>query len=172
MVRWPPRRFAFGGGHDFFNFFDAAEDGAEGDEFGARAARDHASESGLAAAGRAPQDHRGDLVVFDLLAQGFAGAEEFFLADEFVESAGAHALGERAGARSLRGWVVGGWRKGSRFRLGFFQQRIALAGGFVEQNGSGSGGVERFDAASHGDANSRVGAAFDFFGETGAFVAD
>jgi hypothetical protein len=28
-------------------------------------------------------------------AEGFAGAEEFFLADKFVEGAGTHALGER-----------------------------------------------------------------------------
>jgi hypothetical protein len=30
-----------------------------------------------------------------LLAEGFAGAEEFFLADEFIEGARAHALGKR-----------------------------------------------------------------------------
>jgi len=37
-----------------------------------------------------------------LNAEGFAGAEEFFLADEFVEGARAHALGERLeGCRGL-----------------------------------------------------------------------
>jgi len=47
-----------------------------------------------------------------------------------------------------------------------------LAGGFVEEDCGGSGGVEGFDAGRHGDANAGVGAALDFFRETGAFVAD
>jgi hypothetical protein len=47
-----------------------------------------------------------------------------------------------------------------------------LAGGFVEQDGGGSGGVKGFDAGGHGDADAGIGAAFDFFGEAGAFVAD
>jgi hypothetical protein len=49
------------------------------------------------------------LVVFDLLAKRFAGAEEFFLADEFVEGAGAHAFGER---------LVGGVFDGGRWEFG------------------------------------------------------
>jgi hypothetical protein len=47
-----------------------------------------------------------------------------------------------------------------------------LAGGFVEEDGSGSGGVEGLDAGRHGDADAGVGAAFDFFGEARALVAD
>lgn len=90
---------AFGFGHDFFDFFYAAEDGAEGDEFAFRETSDEASESGFAAAGRAPEEHGAKIVRFNLDAEGFAGAEEFFLADEFVEGAGAHALGERLQAR-------------------------------------------------------------------------
>jgi len=42
-------------------------------------------------------------VGFDLNAEGFAGAEEFFLADEFVEGAGTHALGERLEAAEVSG---------------------------------------------------------------------
>ncbi len=47
-----------------------------------------------------------------------------------------------------------------------------MAGGFVEDDRGGSGGVERLNAAGHGDADARVGAALDFLGEAGAFVAD
>src|SRR6267378_6404035 len=86
--------FVLGFGHDFFYFFYAAGDSAEGDEFAFGEAGDEARDSGFAAAGRAPEEHRGEVVGFDLNAEGFAGAEEFFLADEFVEGAGTHALGE------------------------------------------------------------------------------
>jgi len=51
-------------------------------------------------------------------------------------------------------------------------QRITLAGGFVEEDGGGSGGVERLDAGNHGNAEAGVGAALDFFWQTGTFVAD
>ena len=87
--------FAFGVGHDFFNFFDAGGDGAEGDEFAFGEARDEAGEGGFAAAGRSPEKHGGEIIGFDLHAEGFAGAEEFFLADEFIEGARTHAFGER-----------------------------------------------------------------------------
>ena len=50
--------------------------------------------------------------------------------------------------------------------------RTALAGGLVEQDGGGSGGVQGFDGRRHGDADAGVCAALDFFGETGTFVAD
>ena len=49
---------------------------------------------------------------------------------------------------------------------------VALAGGFIEDDRSGSGGVERLDAARHRDTNARVGTALDLFGEAGTFVAD
>src|SRR5207302_10723583 len=45
-------------GHDVFDLADAAEHSAEGDKFGMRAARDEPRQRGLAAAGRAPKDHR------------------------------------------------------------------------------------------------------------------
>jgi hypothetical protein len=47
-----------------------------------------------------------------------------------------------------------------------------LAGGFVEEDGGGSGRVERLDAGRHGDADAGVGAALDSFGKARAFVAD
>ena len=100
--------FFFGFGHDFFYFLDAAGDSAEGDEFAFGEAGDKARESGFAAAGRSPEEHGGEIVGFDLHAKGFAGAEEFFLADEFVESAGAHALGEGLEGRGGFGFGEGG----------------------------------------------------------------
>ena len=100
--------FLFGFGHDFFYFFYAAGDSAEGDEFGFGEAGDEARESGFAAAGRSPEEHRGEIVGFDLDAERFAGAEEFFLADEFVEGAWAHALGERLEGRGGFGFGEAG----------------------------------------------------------------
>ena len=49
---------------------------------------------------------------------------------------------------------------------------MALAGRFIKQNRGGCSGVERLDAAGHGDTNAGIGAAFDFFGQACAFVAN
>src|ERR1700731_2240724 len=49
---------------------------------------------------------------------------------------------------------------------------VSLAGSFVKEDGGGSGGVERFNATGHGDADARVRAAFHFAWQTVAFVAD
>jgi hypothetical protein len=51
------------------------------------------------------------LVSFDLLPEGLAGAEEFFLADEFIEGARAHALGKRL-ARGI--FKCGLWQLGEK----------------------------------------------------------
>ena len=112
-----------GGGHHVLDFADAAEHGAEGHEFGMRAARDQARQSGFAAAGRSPQNHRAEFVALDGHAQGLAGAQQFLLADELFERARAHAFGERAASRCggyLRARV---WRKGS---LAFFSRGYRL----------------------------------------------
>src|SRR5215470_13465354 len=53
-----------------------------------------------------------------------------------------------------------------------YGEGVALAGGFVEEDGGGSGGVKGFDAARHGNADACGGAALDFFREACAFVAD
>jgi hypothetical protein len=87
--------FVFRGGHDFLDFLNTREDGAEGDEIGTRQAGDEARERSFSAAGRAPEKHGADVVAFDLNAQRLAQAEKFFLTDEFVKRAGTHALGER-----------------------------------------------------------------------------
>ena len=88
-------RFLFGDGHDFLDFLNARENGAEGDKFRTRQARDEARERGLSATRRSPEKHGAEVVIFDLHAQGFAGTEKFFLTNEFIERARAHALGER-----------------------------------------------------------------------------
>ena len=49
---------------------------------------------------------------------------------------------------------------------------VALAEGFVEEDGGGSGGVEGFDAAFERDVDAGVGGVDDVFGEAGAFVAN
>ena len=56
----------------------------------------------LAGARRAPEDDRLQAVVLDRLAQRTARAEQRLLADELVERARAHALGERCRARAYR----------------------------------------------------------------------
>ena len=86
---------ALGIDHDGLDFFDAGEDGAEGQEFALRHAGDDVSERGLADAGRAPENDGSELVAFDLGAQRFAGAENVFLAGVVVERGRPHAIGER-----------------------------------------------------------------------------
>ena len=108
MVREPIFRRFFGVGHDLLDLLDAGEDGGELDEAGAGDVGDDAGEGGFADAGRSPEDHRGGVVALDLHAEGLAGGEEMLLPDEFVESAGTHALGERERRRGFgmsgRGW--------------------------------------------------------------------
>src|ERR1700722_3761639 len=91
----PSVGFAYGGGHNFLDFLNTGQHRAERDKFRTREAGYQACERGFAAARRTPQQDRSYLVVFDLLAEGFAGAEKPFLADEFIEGARAHALSER-----------------------------------------------------------------------------
>jgi len=59
----------------------------------ARTAENDFGQSSFAGARRAPEDHRGGIIAFDLHAQRFAGADEVLLPDEFVERARAHAVG-------------------------------------------------------------------------------
>ena len=49
---------------------------------------------------------------------------------------------------------------------------MALAEGFVEQDGGSGCGVEAFDASGHGDVDARVGGMNDVFREAGAFVTN
>src|SRR5215472_13446101 len=66
-----------------------------------------------------------------------------------------------------------GKRKDARLRSGPLQGLgVELAGGFVEDDRGGSGGVEGLNATGHGNADAGVGAALGFSGKAGAFVAD
>src|ERR1700722_12317336 len=58
---------------------------------------------------------------------------------------------------------------GSRFEV---RSELPLAGGFVEEQRAGDGGVETFDAAGRGDGDARVGELQPFLAEARAFVAD
>jgi len=119
--------FALGIGHDFLDFLDAGGDGAERDEFGFGEAGDEAREGGFAAAGRPPEEHGCEIVGFDLDAEGFAGAEEFFLADEFVEGAGAHAFGERLEGRGGFGLGEGAEEAHLQFSLWVLAREIEFS---------------------------------------------
>ncbi len=98
MVRVPYWRARSGVGHDLLDFLDAGKHGGKLDELGLGDVGDDLGERGLAGAGRAPENHRSRVVALDLHAQRFAGADQVLLADEFVERAGTHAIGERTGA--------------------------------------------------------------------------
>src|SRR5258707_10621167 len=54
--------FFFGFGHDFFNFFDAAGDGAEGNEFGFGEAGHEAGAGGFGAPRGGPADRGAEIV--------------------------------------------------------------------------------------------------------------
>ena len=86
---------AVGIAHDLLDFLDAGEHGGKLDEVGLGDAGDDLGERGLAGPGRAPEDHRGGIVALDLHAQRLAGPDEMLLADEFIERARTHAVGER-----------------------------------------------------------------------------
>src|SRR5262245_17936565 len=75
-------------------------------------------------------------------------------------------LGIPSGVWRLRGVPSGGGHRPNERSGG------ALAGGFVEQDGGGSSGVEGFDRRGHGDTDTGVGGVLDLFGKALPFVAD
>jgi hypothetical protein len=74
---------------------DAREHGAHRLEVVAGAPADHVGERRLARAGRAPQDHRPQVVRLDRPLQGLAGRQHLLLAEHLLQSARPHAVGER-----------------------------------------------------------------------------
>ena len=58
---------------------------------------DDARQRRLAGAGRSPEDDRAQAIVLNRLAQRPAGRQHLILADDVVERARPHALGERRG---------------------------------------------------------------------------
>ncbi len=81
-----------GGRHHLLDLLDAAHDGGELDEAGLRGFSNDFGESGFAYAGRTPEDHGAGVVALNLHAEGFAGAEQVFLAAVFLEGARTHAF--------------------------------------------------------------------------------
>ena len=81
--------------------------GAEGHELLGRVVREQTRERGLAAAGRAPQDHAADRAALDGFAQRFAGAEQLLVAEKIRERLGTQPVRERrvrfGGGRGLGG---------------------------------------------------------------------
>src|SRR5712692_9905381 len=89
----------------------------------------------------------------------------------------------RGRMRSASGWLAAG-TSGSGAGGGSFEKRltlfldvrrghrVSLTGCYIKDYRGRGGSVQRFDAAGHGNADARIGAALDFFGETSALVAD
>jgi len=120
--------------------------------------------------------------MFNLKREATCGNRAVFLADEFIEGARTHALSERlvgSGNVGFRGrWrqfceqahvILGGREEqtiGCPTRLrSFFDERLRKKRRLPRR------GIEGFDAAGHGNPDARIGAAFDLFGKTGAFIA-
>ena len=82
-------------GHHRLDFFDASENGAEGNKIGLRETRDQARQRRFADPGRAPQNQRLQLIALDLDAQRLSRREDVLLADEAFPGLGPHAFGER-----------------------------------------------------------------------------
>ena len=79
----PRPMHSLGAGHDGFDVLDTAQHGTERDKLAAGGAGDDAGQSRFPDPGRAPQDHRAQLVALDLSAQRFARSKKVLLANEF-----------------------------------------------------------------------------------------
>ena len=103
-IRWPPihGKAAFRRLDDLAHVRHAAGDGVELNELAARLVRDDGSERGFARAGRAPEDGAGEPVGLDGAAQQPPRAHDGLLPDEFLQRAGAHAVGQRRELLVLR----------------------------------------------------------------------
>ena len=99
-------RGSLGVGHHVLDLLDAGEHGAERHEPRLRRVGDDARERRLAGARRSPEDDRLQQVALDGLAQRPARREQILLADELVERARPHPLGERRVCRGRRRRIV------------------------------------------------------------------
>ena len=115
--------------------------------------RDQARERGLAGAGRPPQDQRLQPVLLDRAGAAVGPVRAALLADELVERARPHALGERR--RSDRPAAVE--RSASSKRDHRTATWRALARGFVQHERGGDGHVQRLDRRAHRNRDARVG---------------
>ena len=82
-------------GHHGFDFLDAAEHGAEGDELAAGHARNQFRQRGLAHARRAPENNRRQLIALNLPPQRLLRPQNMLLADVIFQALRTHALGQR-----------------------------------------------------------------------------
>ena len=85
---------------------DARQHRAHGFEMGPGQAADDVSERRLAGARRAPEDEGPELILLDRTSQGRARAEGFVLAEDLVEGAGTHAIGQGSIGARLGGPLV------------------------------------------------------------------
>src|SRR5882757_9214947 len=101
--------FLLGHGHNFLDFLDTREDGAERNELRTGQSSDKPRKRGFPAAGWSPEEHRAEIVAFNLNAKWLTRSKKFFLPDEFIECPRAHALRERL----VRGGHIrlGHWRR-------------------------------------------------------------
>jgi hypothetical protein len=83
-----------GAGHDVANLLDAGHHGAERDEARLRAFGNQPGQRRLACARRSPEDQRLQDVSLDEIAQRGARAKHRVLADDLVEGARPHPLGQ------------------------------------------------------------------------------
>ena len=72
-----------------------AQHGGKLEELGFGHARDDLGQRGLPGARRSPENQRAGVIALNLHAQRLARAEDVLLADELVERARAHAVGQR-----------------------------------------------------------------------------
>ena len=96
---------------------DAGEHRGQLHEMQPRAVGKQASDGGLAAAGRAPEDQRGQRAPLQHAGERAVGAEQMVLSHDIVERPRAQAIGQRARAGRRRRL---GWRAEEIGRVGLF----------------------------------------------------
>ena len=144
-----PRLFGFR--HDGADFLDAGQHRAERDEVRAGDVRDQARQRRLAGAGRAPQNDRLQLIAIDGEPERPSRPDQRVLADELVERARPHALGQRRGCLAMprsAGWIV----KERHGRRG-----LTLSRRFVDHQRCRNRHVQRFDRRLHRNRQALVG---------------
>ena len=117
---------------------------------------DDPRERRLAGAGRSPEDDRLQQVALDRVAQRRARAEQLLLADELVERARPHPLGERRAVPPLSLQTVGGSSKSDMGAV-----PVPLPRRLVDDQRRGNRDVQRFDRWLHRNREALVGGVDD-----------
>ncbi len=92
--------------HNFLDFFYTAGDGAEIHEIGVDAIGYDFSQGGFAHAGRAPENHRGNHVIFQHPPQNHAFSQQVFLANIVFQTLRPHPVCQRRHAAGVGGVVL------------------------------------------------------------------